>query len=433
MDALTNPHSLLTHRRVNALNSALLILGAFFVSGCADEPHAASKQDLESICGRLHSAAREGRAEDFLAASHAFVGDPTLLSELLQRLEGGSYEVARLDEEMGALDLGVQLLAERSTALHPQLREEREAYLNRAVECLSALPPAYAHAMVNRWGQWGFFAPDHGPALVRLAPHPECRAIVLHELAEFGPANSLGPAELDLLTAVYDTQSLDAPEKANLLSVLLKRADEHDVRRAVSFIKVLDSGPPRWDLLSKLLVEVEREGVVRQIIDGISELSWATQPGNWSEIVPTNAVVGEIAVALYLEQPDSPRGRAAFALALHRRTFLESVHEHASDIRDRLLAVEMLIRHHLTFDEAIALTELTFAREAAQITADSSAASRFLGALASLTTRALQGETSGRTQSLKSLLQKCSTAIRHPEQAQSVATLIRLLDEGVDR
>lgn len=236
---------------------------------------------------------------------------------------------------------------------------------------------------------------------------------------------------MDILSGLYDPQALELSEKAHLLSDLLPRGDEHDLRRALSFVSALNPQTPRWNLVGVLLIGLGRESYARAILDDIGALAWARQPRSCRELALTNAVVSEIAVAIDLEDPSLPRARVAFALALSPREFLGAAG--ASDDRDQLLALEMLIRHHLAPVQAIATAERAFRSEAPRLVADSDASSRFVSALAALTTRVMQEEPPLYADALRILLNDCSAAMLRPEHAQSSIRRIEMLDGSVER
>jgi hypothetical protein len=112
----------------------LVALGGLVVlGGCREKivrPVAAEGQgDTLDVYGRLHVAARDGDAEAFLDAAHLFVSDSRLFVDLVRNLEGGSCDAESLDVAVGALDLGVRLIAEGSTAICFEMQEERESFL----------------------------------------------------------------------------------------------------------------------------------------------------------------------------------------------------------------------------------------------------------------------------------------------------------------
>lgn len=408
--------------------SPIPLLGALCLLGCSQGPEAAGGYDLDQICQRLHVTARDGRSAEFLAACREFIGRSSPFDELLRRLQSGEHDSARLDEAVGALDLGVRLLAEQSTEVHVDLSTQREAYLVRAVACLSALPPIYAQAMLNRWGQWGYLSPTHGPTLVRLALHPECRALALHQLAGFGPVRSLGEDELDLLAGLLDAQVLGSDEKASLISVLLTRSDDHDIVRLLDFIQELDSGRPRWDLIGVLLRGAEHETAIREAIEGIGALSWATETAHWRDLGRTNEVVSQIATGIFFRAPSSRRGRVALALSQDNRTFLEVVSVSADELSDRLLALEMLIRRHLSLGEAIEAVRGMLRRDGAWIASRTEFGALFLDALSSLGTRAAREPMPAQVEELKTLLVACRVAVPHPAQGQTLSALGKFIE-----
>jgi hypothetical protein len=220
-----------------------------------------------------------------------------------------------------------------------------------AVTCLLSLPPAYAAAMLERWGRWRYLSSDHASVLVSLTVVPECRNVALQVLSEMGPH---GMQESDyLVLSNLPFAALTLNEKIWLVSLLMSGGGLYALER---FAEVLGQLPvPEWGRVGGMLSWVENEGTIRAAIVGLAAFPWSTRYRHWRWLGPMNASVTNVAKGAFLEDSSSSVGRVAFALAQTDRVFLENVFSYSESYADRLIALEALVSRHLELPDALML------------------------------------------------------------------------------